>query len=95
MLRTVVLGIVFLGFVLCVIPQWTLSVHLMMEHILPKKAHDSEFGGWLKCNSRCFGDKGDVEDITEGLPNLGEGHITAEIRLADVVVLHQRTSYQP
>ena len=65
-LRTVVLGIVSLGFVLRVIPQWTSSVHLMMEHILPSKAHDPEFGGWLKCSSRCFGDKGDVEDITEG-----------------------------
>ena len=21
---------------------------------------------WLNCQSRCFGDKGDVEDITEG-----------------------------
>ena len=21
---------------------------------------------WLNCRSRCFGDKGDVEDITEG-----------------------------
>lgn len=21
---------------------------------------------WLNCESRCFGDKGDVEDITEG-----------------------------
>ena len=24
------------------------------------------FGRWLNCLSRCFGDKGDVEDITEG-----------------------------
>ena len=23
-------------------------------------------GHWLNCRSRCFGDKGDVEDITEG-----------------------------
>ena len=66
MLRNVALGIVSLGFVLRVIPQWTQSIHLMMEHILPNKAHDTDLGGWLKCNSRCFGDKGDVEDITEG-----------------------------
>ena len=26
----------------------------------------SELGHWLKTESRCFGDKGDVEDITEG-----------------------------
>ncbi len=24
------------------------------------------YGNWLNCESRCFGDKGDVEDITEG-----------------------------
>lgn len=27
---------------------------------------DPELRHWLTCESRCFGDKGDVEDITEG-----------------------------
>ena len=27
--------------------------------------HD-ELGHWLNLDARCFGDKGDVEDITEG-----------------------------
>lgn len=26
----------------------------------------AEFGRWLNVECRCFGDKGDVEDITEG-----------------------------
>lgn len=39
---------------------------MMMEDTLPKKADDPELYRWLNLKSRCFGDKGDVEDITEG-----------------------------
>lgn len=38
----------------------------LQEADVPDLAFDSGLGQWLKCESRCFGDKGDVEDITEG-----------------------------
>lgn len=31
-----------------------------------EELQDTGLVHWLKCRSRCFGDKGDVEDITEG-----------------------------
>lgn len=37
-----------------------------MEDLDPKEAGESEWGHWLSAVRRCFGDKGDVEDITEG-----------------------------
>lgn len=37
-----------------------------MEELDPEEAGDSELGHWLNAVYRCFGDKGDVEDITEG-----------------------------
>ena len=37
-----------------------------MEDLEPKEAEESELGHWLNAVNRCFGDKGDVEDITEG-----------------------------
>ena len=37
-----------------------------MATSIVKEAFDSELVHWLTCGSRCFGDKGDVEDITEG-----------------------------
>lgn len=37
-----------------------------MENTLTNKVNDPELDRWLSCESRCFGDKGDVEDITEG-----------------------------
>lgn len=37
-----------------------------MEGVLHDGNVDHELKHWLKCESRCFGDKGDVEDITEG-----------------------------
>ena len=42
------------------------SLSMMMEVALFNKANDPEFDRWLSLKSRCFGDKGDVEDITEG-----------------------------
>lgn len=39
---------------------------MMMENTMTNKTNDPEFDRWLNCESRCFGDKGDVEDITEG-----------------------------
>ena len=39
---------------------------MFMENSLPNKAKNSELDRWLRLKSRCFGDKGDVEDITEG-----------------------------
>ena len=42
------------------------SVSVMTEVTLLNKANDPELDHWLSPNSRCFGDKGDVEDITEG-----------------------------
>ena len=37
-----------------------------MDEVPDEEAWDTELGHWLNCESRCFGDKGDVEDITEG-----------------------------
>ena len=37
-----------------------------MEELDYYEAWRTELGHWLKAESRCFGDKGDVEDITEG-----------------------------
>ena len=37
-----------------------------MEDLTVDEAWKSELGQWLNVESRCFGDKGDVEDITEG-----------------------------
>ena len=39
---------------------------MVMEIVLPNEAYDPELDRLLKFKSRCFGDKGDVEDITEG-----------------------------
>lgn len=37
-----------------------------MDQDLRDDALSTTLGPWLKFHSRCFGDKGDVEDITEG-----------------------------
>ena len=42
------------------------SQSMMTEIALFNKANDPELDHWLSPQSRCFGDKGDVEDITEG-----------------------------
>ena len=42
------------------------SINMMMDNTVPKKANDPELDHWLNLKTRCFGDKGDVEDITEG-----------------------------
>ena len=39
---------------------------MMMDNTVPKKTNDPELDHWLNLKTRCFGDKGDVEDITEG-----------------------------
>ena len=39
---------------------------MKMEDLAIDEAWNSELGQWLNVESRCFGDKGDVEDITEG-----------------------------
>ena len=39
---------------------------MMIEIASPNTADDPDVERWLKLRSRCFGDKGDVEDITEG-----------------------------
>ena len=39
---------------------------LAMEATLLDEQTLAEFGHWLNVECRCFGDKGDVEDITEG-----------------------------
>ena len=39
---------------------------MMMDIALFNQAIDPELDRWLSPKSRCFGDKGDVEDITEG-----------------------------
>ena len=44
----------------------TLIFHANMEDLDPEEAEESELGHWLNAVYRCFGDKGDVEDITEG-----------------------------
>lgn len=37
-----------------------------MDDLDVEEAWFTEYGHWLKPGIRCFGDKGDVEDITEG-----------------------------
>lgn len=37
-----------------------------MDQITPDEARATGLEHWLNSQSRCFGDKGDVEDITEG-----------------------------
>lgn len=39
------------------------SMEVALEEV---EAYKAEWGHWLNCETRCFGDKGDVEDITEG-----------------------------
>ena len=39
---------------------------VMMEKTLRHSVNDLELERWLNLKCRCFGDKGDVEDITEG-----------------------------
>ena len=39
---------------------------LTMEATLLDEQNLAEFRHWLNVKCRCFGDKGDVEDITEG-----------------------------
>lgn len=41
-----------------------------MDGIILDEAFNASLGQWLSFRSRCFGDKGDVEDITEGLIHL-------------------------
>lgn len=41
---------------------------------------------WLTITCRCFGDKGDVEDITEGMPNLdGPRDLADRPSTADII----------
>lgn len=65
----------------------------MLENTLPNKANDPGLDRWLNCESRCFGDKGDVEDITEGESEIHKVCATTGIRLADMIVSQQRTSF--
>ena len=53
---------------LCTTPYYQVlrTLSIMMEIALLNKANDPELDHWLSPKSRCFGDKGDVEDITEG-----------------------------
>ena len=46
--------------------QYSQSKDIMIERTLPENTDDPEVDHWLNLKSRCFGDKGDVEDITEG-----------------------------
>lgn len=55
-----------------------------MKKTLSNIANNPELDRWLNCETRCFGDKGDVEDITEGQPKLREGYATTGIRLANI-----------
>lgn len=41
-------------------------IHDIMDEPTPEGDLDPMYIKWLTCESRCFGDKGDVEDITEG-----------------------------
>lgn len=37
-----------------------------MDELTINEARGTDLKHWLNAQSRCFGDKGDVEDITEG-----------------------------
>ena len=37
-----------------------------MDDLLEEQAWKTKLEHWLRFDTRCFGDKGDVEDITEG-----------------------------
>ena len=47
-----------------------------MDELPDEEAWDTELDHWLSCESRCFGDKGDVEDITEGQWTLEQPQFT-------------------
>jgi hypothetical protein len=44
-----------------------------MDELTVDEARITDLRHWLNSQSRCFGDKGDVEDITEGGMNLPWG----------------------
>lgn len=54
---------------------------MKMEKTVPNITSDSGLDRWLSCDSRCFGDKGDVEDITEGQDQYYERSAITEIRM--------------
>ena len=60
------LGVVHPCSVLRLTTKYWRTLSIMMEIALLNKANDPELDHWLSPKSRCFGDKGDVEDITEG-----------------------------
>ena len=66
--------------VLCCLTKILQANHGFVQHLMDLQmfgdlsiqavlddSHDAEGSQWLNCSVRCFGDKGDVEDITEGL----------------------------
>jgi hypothetical protein len=54
-----------------------------MDDLDVEEAWLAEYGHWLKPGIRCFGDKGDVEDITEGQRTLIWGGPTLLTMLSD------------
>ena len=55
----------------------SIGLHIM-EATFFDEQNSADFERWLKVECRCFGDKGDVEDITEGpcVASLSRGHAT-------------------
>lgn len=65
-----------------------------MDQITPDEARATGLDHWLNSQSRCFGDKGDVEDITEGqLIGLFSGpRVLANLSFSQQLISYQRSS---
>ena len=70
-----------------------LELQVSMEELNISDAWESELGHWLNSELRCFGDKGDVEDITEGQLSRAPKH--KSFLFADTLLSLQPTLYQP
>lgn len=69
-----------------------LQLQVSMEELNISDAWKSELGNWLNAELRCFGDKGDVEDITEGQLSRAPKH--KSFLFADSLLSLQPTLYQ-
>lgn len=56
-------------------------IRYSMNDLTSDEAHATGLEHWLKTKSRCFGDKGDVEDITEGRTSMSQFTISSSFLL--------------
>lgn len=73
----------------------TATMATIWDDIPLEEVFSAGLGQWLTPESRCFGDKGDVEDITEGQWSLAEPVSLTHRYLADLDGSSQRISFPP